>query len=430
MKAIRFLFFLGCILIIHQHAYAQSTRCGSSQWIELAEKKYPGYTHAWKNVTAAFQKNENAKMTLPICTIQVVVHDLFHAVHDSISDSLIFRQMDILNKCFNHQNADTMHLRPIFGPITGKGAGIYFQLAKKTPLGVITNGIERLHTPIDGFGDSLLGFPEKVKNAQNGGLDPWDTQKFMNIWVCDTKIPGGDLLFEGYATPPPNLPNWPSGFPGPEFTDGIVIQNEFFGDRNPLSQQADSGRGKLLVHETGHYLGLRHIWGDEYQCQGDDGIGDTPAADGPSNMDCDLLKNSCLDSILNINFPDMVENYMDYSHEDCQNTFTNGQAIFIRWVADQYRTGLCQAGNSLVASLENVPQIKVFPNPAQNILFLESIQGEYTCTISNAIGQLLKTEKIHDSMHAIDISGFENGLYFLFIQTQTDIQMVKWVKAN
>ncbi|MFN5911951.1 MAG: M43 family zinc metalloprotease, partial [Bacteroidota bacterium] len=75
-------------------------------------------------------------------------------------------------------------------------------------------------------------------------------------------------------------------------------------------QTAFEVAGRTCVHEVGHYLGLRHIWGDG-DCSQEDGIDDTPNADSQSNQDCDVTRNTCTDNIAGTDLPDMVENYMD-----------------------------------------------------------------------------------------------------------------------
>src|SRR6185436_13006396 len=85
--------------------------------------------------------------------------------------------------------------------------------------------------------------------------------------------------------------------------------------------------GRTLTHEMGHYLGLRHIWGDELfedNCSLDDGIDDTPNCGSGDQYSCDYEANTC-ESSLPDDMPDMLENYMDYTKDHCYNMFTQDQ---------------------------------------------------------------------------------------------------------
>ncbi len=57
--------------------------------------------------------------------------------------------------------------------------------------------------------------------------------------------------------------------PGDALNDGFVCKTSFFGN---------TGGGRTSTHEIGHWLGLRHIWGDNGQCNADDFCNDTPKA--------------------------------------------------------------------------------------------------------------------------------------------------------
>ena len=81
--------------------------------------------------------------------------------------------------------------------------------------------------------------------------------------------------------------------------------------------------GRTTTHEVGHYLNLRHIWGDG-NCSFDDFVSDTPSSDGP-NYGCSISHVSC-------SSVDMVQNYMDYSDDGCMNLFTQGQRDRMRSV--------------------------------------------------------------------------------------------------
>jgi hypothetical protein len=97
-----------------------------------------------------------------------------------------------------------------------------------------------------------------------------------------------------------------------------------------------------LTHETGHYLGLAHTWGNTNtpelvsNCNLDDGIDDTPNYIGMKT--CKLTQNSCVDGATPASYwypndvQDNAQNFMDYSY--CSTMFTNGQVDFMNNVLD------------------------------------------------------------------------------------------------
>ncbi len=96
---------------------------------------------------------------------------------------------------------------------------------------------------------------------------------------------------------------------------------QYFGTTGTAQAPFDGGR--TTTHEVGHWMNLRHIWGDG-RCRQDDFVSDTPSSDAP-NYGCDLGERSCRTT-------DMVENYMDYSDDDCMGLFTEGQKARMRAV--------------------------------------------------------------------------------------------------
>ena len=127
---------------------------------------------------------------------------------------------------------------------------------------------------------SSLDSIDNVKNSEQGGVDAWPTDRYLNIWVCSLENIMCGMF--GVAYPPVGALNWEAGTaaPSPEL-DGVVLDYHVVGENNPLGEADDYYSlftlGKTAVHEIGHYLGLIHIWGSgSASCDSDDGFEDTP----------------------------------------------------------------------------------------------------------------------------------------------------------
>ena len=225
-----------------------------------------------------------------VVTIPVVFHVLYNTDAENISEAQVLSQLQILNDDFRRLNSDQDNIWP-----QAADTQIEFCLASQDPNGNPTNGILRVPTTVTSFGTN-----DAMKFTSQGGSDAWPAADYMNFWVCDL---GLSLL--GYAQ-----------FPGgPAATDGIVCNYTATGDVG--TAQAPFNLGRTATHEVGHYLDLRHIWGDGGG-GASDLVDDTPDSDGP-NYGCALGNVAC-------GSEDMVQNYMDYSDDACMNLFTQGQS--------------------------------------------------------------------------------------------------------
>lgn len=342
-------------------ANAQQTtveKCASQTVINHIDSQYPGYSdaleqnilnakaHAQQQKLNKFASFKTGTVQDTIYRIPVVVHIIYTNASENLADSVVHSQIDVLNKAYRRNNADTSITRNEFLPYAAD-AGIEFYLADVDPQGAPTTGITR--TASSGptgffFGPSPLGSEDEKKTA-NGGKDPWPTDRYLNIWVCNL---AGGLGVLGYAYPPiANLPHWPSqAAPNDTSVQGVVIYYKVFGSNNPqgLNDQLykDVATGMTTVHEVGHYLGLRHVWGDG-ACSEDDFVGDTPPAASQSQQECSYTKNTCNTSCWTFSdLPDNIENYMDYSIDSCLNMFSTGQTELMRSMLSLYRPRLGQ----------------------------------------------------------------------------------------
>ncbi len=306
----------------------EQTRCGIDYNYSIKAGENPAVAaerEAFRQQRAHADANpiENRSATR---IIPVVFHVLHQNGSENISKEQIQSAITQLNQDFSLTNSDAGNLRSIFTSVQAN-AEIEFRLANKDPQGNCTDGIVRIYSTYTNGGDD-----EDIKSVSR-----WPNTKYLNIWVIKT-IPGDEPGFVtlGYAYLPDVV------FWGPEL-DGIVMRSDRVGTIG-----TSPGSGRTLTHEIGHYLGLDHTF--EGGCQGSgDGVSDTPKA-ADANFGCDFNTNSCTNE--NPDKPDMIENYMDYSNDNCQVAFTNGQKNVFTNTFSQYRSTLISNGN-LIATGTN-----------------------------------------------------------------------------
>jgi hypothetical protein len=308
--------------------------CGTMPVHERLLRTDPAYMEARvRSENAAFEamvfRAEAARTGITV--IPVVVHVVHKTNAQNISDAQIQSQIDVLNRDFRKTNPDIASIPAAFAPFAAD-ARIEFELATTDPGGAATDGITRTKTTTNAFTDD-----NAVKAASSGGADPWPRDDYLNIWVCELNTDG--LL--GYAQ-----------FPGgPAATDGVVILHSAFGTTGTAA--APFNLGRTSTHEIGHFLNLRHIWGDDGNgCSGDDFVVDTPNCAGPNRGVPTFPKVTCG------NGPngDMFMNYMDYTDDRGMFMFTAGQVLRMQTCLDNDRPSL--------GHTKPGPTLKVADDPA------------------------------------------------------------------
>ncbi len=297
----------------HQGA-GHNEKCGHT-FLEIQQEKELGvfgskpFFEDWitKKIVEKNSKPQIMKVQAEPRVIPVVVHVLHNGtavgVEANISDAQILSQIRILNEDFRRKNADAIRTPAEFLPVAAD-ANIEFVLAKQDPNGLPTTGIVRKQGP------KTIYAPEDATLI--GQTSQWNPEEYLNMWVVPLVSP-----YLGYATfPTSNLPGL-NFTPTAAIRDGITVDYLFFGT-GPGT--AANTTGRTATHEVGHYLGLRHIWGDEAGCELDDFVLDTPSQDNPNNTICNdnPSRFSCGNS-------NMIQNYMDYTPDRCMNLFTKGQ---------------------------------------------------------------------------------------------------------
>jgi hypothetical protein len=261
-----------------------------------------------ENATDQILRTTSSVQSNELIIIPVVVHILYNKSAENISDAQIHSQIRILNEDFRRTNADKTNTPSMFSGVAAD-VQIEFRLATKNPSGNPTNGIIRKFTTKTSFSAD-----DSMKFNSSGGSSAWNPNKYLNIWVCNLSS------YLGYATFP---------IDAGKSKDGIVVHYRAFGDIG-ANLYTKYNKGRTATHEVGHYLNLRHIWGDG-GCGVDDGVNDTPLAGGANftASPCSFPgPNTCNTGAGDQ--PDMFQNYMDYSDDVCMNLFTNGQKSRMR----------------------------------------------------------------------------------------------------
>lgn len=234
----------------------------------------------------------NGKVVIP-----VVVNVLYRTAAENISDAQIQSQIDVLNKDFTATNSDFSNTPSIFAGVAAN-PDIRFELV----------AINRKATTKTSWGTR-----DAMKKSKQGGIDPTSPSNTLNMWACTI---GGGIL--GYAQ-----------FPGGSAaTDGVVADSRYFGVTSDSSANYPYNLGRTMTHEVGHWMNLRHIWGDT-TC-GSDLVADTPTHNA-ANYGVPTFPHlsTCAGTPT-----EMTMNYMDYTDDRGMYMFTNGQksrmsALFI-----------------------------------------------------------------------------------------------------
>jgi Pregnancy-associated plasma protein-A/Secretion system C-terminal sorting domain len=348
------------------------------------------------NNNAVMARTAGGTAVIKVIKIPVVVHILYHGPSENISDAKVMGQLDILNRAFRRTNADTTKTPSRFKAVAAD-CEIEFQLAVSDPRSKNTSGIIRKYTPISVWEDN-----DKMKFSSEMGDDAWDSRSYLNIWVCNLD------RVAGYATMPG----------GPAEKDGIVLDFPVFG----TGGAAGFDMGKTAVHEVGHWLNLKHLWGDDY-C-GDDGVNDTPKQGGYNSGCPSGIQLSCGTDPNG----DMYMNYMDFTSDACMNLFTLGQKARMRalFVAGGARNAILlskglQQARVFESPLPDQPptwlHYQLYPNPASNAMTLDLAYDirwiGKTLRVLNLQGQLMMQVPVSSKIQRIDISQLKPGMYFL-----------------
>lgn len=220
--------------------------------------------------------------------IPVVVNVLYRTSSENISASRIAEQIAVLNADYGGTNSDAANIPTAFQSLKAGDVKVRFRLA---------NTVRKSTTK------TSWSTNDAMKKSSSGGIDATSPSNYLNIWVVGNM---GQIL--GYATFPESSGLW---------NDGVVIAASYFGK---TGASAPFNKGRTATHEVGHYLNLRHIWGDS-NC-GNDLVSDTPTQTGPNyGTPSYPLYNTCGGVQRSV----MFMNYMDYVDDAAMFMFSSGQ---------------------------------------------------------------------------------------------------------
>jgi hypothetical protein len=296
-----FLFSVGCNKPSHQAEdalvpeeetlFASQRKCAADEVLQEQLKTDPSLRNRMEQVeeftrrVAANPKNYRL-LGSGIIEIPVVVNVLYRTAAQNVSPAQIQSQIDVLNKDFSATNSD-YNLTSTYNSVKSGDVRVRFVL----------DVINRKQT-----NKKSWGLNDAMKKNAQGGINPSSPATKLNLWVCN--LSSGYL---GYAQ-----------FPGgSSATDGVVIDDNAFGTTG--SAAAPFNKGRTATHEVGHWMNLRHIWGDA-TC-GNDQVGDTPQHN-TANYGCPSAghKSTCSGTPV-----EMTMNYMDYTDDACMYMFSAGQ---------------------------------------------------------------------------------------------------------
>jgi PKD repeat protein len=280
MKKFNFLLGLSIFFFFTGKLNAQY-RCGMDHYMNELYKSDPQLKKDMdqfvQNIIESAKNKDGFYDDSTVFVIPIVFHVLHEYGAENITDAQIYDQVNILNRDYRLQNADTADVIPQYHHLL-KDAKIEFRLARIDPQGNCTNGIEHIYTHLTNNADDY------------SKLNQWPRSQYLNVWVSKSIGLSGAA---GYAF-------YPSGVEGVDyFRDGVLILNGYIGSIGTSSPYTS----RALTHEIGHYLGLAHTWGstnDPGVACGNDFVEDTPITKGHDNC-TNLYDNYCDNAIVPVN---------------------------------------------------------------------------------------------------------------------------------
>lgn len=376
-----------CFVLIQFNSDAQK-RCA----VPAMMGRVPASDAQLKELSNLKKSNEQGSFRITeiheVIRIPVVVHvihdnvegEIGGADNTNISNEQIFSQIKVLNEDFRRQTGTPgFNTNPV-----GADMEIEFYLATIDPDGNPTSGITRNF-------NSKRQWDIIRERSQIANIVSWDSNRYLNIWVLNLSATYlGYAEFPGAPVDGLNL-NDPN-----EATDGVFIDYNFFGRQLGTAIDGPYTFGRTTTHEVGHWLGLIHIWGDS-RC-GSDFCEDTPEVERENlAVTCEPYFSRCTGTSVRA----MIENYMDYTADECMNIFTQDQKTRVRQVLElsKRRRRLVLNSESFLPQVESL-QVKLInhPNSKDKLSMQVLLQGfqDFNVNFYDVLGHLVDQKTFKD----------------------------------
>lgn len=338
--------------------------------------------------------------------IPVAVHVVWHTTEENISDEQVESQIEVLNQDFRSLNVEVPFVHPLFD-----------ELVSDLELEFCLVAITRTSTALAGITNTFSSGKRRLCYTDLGGRDGFDPERYLNIWVAgrnDGALGSATFPEEGQETPA---------------EDGLYIRPDAFGTTGTVSPPFHLGR--TCTHELGHYFNLQHLWGpnaDNFNCDQDDGVADTPLQADTYQGTCPTLPPFSCGS------PDMFMNFMNFTQDACMALFTPGQKARVLSTLQSYRPGLLQGSCTPVstgAADTFTPEVSIIGNPARDHLRVRLPGNEPAqLAIFDLTGRLVQQVEAAGPEAELSVTGFHAGNYYIKIWHGNKMHVKKLIIAR
>ena len=345
----------------HNHPQSAGRNCGTEtphgEWESWTAEKLAQVEKQNAEFMKQYQVGGEGAKQMAAYTIPVV----FHVIHAgtavgtgiNISQAQIQDQITILNNDYKGVGLNASTVPGVWASLKAD-CQITFCLATKNPTGGILAqpGIDRIaYTSLTSPTIAAPGAGYSQTQCDNI-IKPqtiWDPNRYFNVWVTAL---GGGLL--GYATFPIGTTITGITGNGSSTTDGVVCGSQYIGSIGSATTASPYNKGRTLSHESGHWLGLRHINGDGTCLT--DYANDTPTQD-QLHGGCPTFPYHTTQCAGNTPNGEMFMNFMDYTDDACMYMFTTDQKTRIQqaMVQGTYRMNLTASAATLCVLTATAP---------------------------------------------------------------------------